>query len=64
MSTEGLSQLIEQAYADRTLLAQPEYERAVRDTIEQLDKGAIRVASKDDTGEWVTHAWIKQAVLL
>ena len=64
MSTEALSQLIQQAFADRALLAQPEYEQAVRDTVEKLDKGALRVASKDDSGEWITHAWIKQAVLL
>ena len=64
MSTEALSELIQQAFADRTLLAKPEYERAILEAIEQLDKGVIRVATKADTGEWVTHAWVKQAVLL
>ena len=35
-------------------------------TIEALDKGNLRVASPpaDPAGEWTTHAWIKQAILL
>ena len=61
---ETLPDLIERAFADRALLAQPEYERAVLDTIEHLDKGKLRVATKGSDGQWTTHAWIKQAVLL
>jgi 2,3,4,5-tetrahydropyridine-2,6-dicarboxylate N-succinyltransferase len=58
--------LIESAFADRTQLARPEVERAVRDTIEDLDAGRIRVATppEGDAAEWTTHAWVKQAVLL
>lgn len=59
---------IEAAFADRTLLAKPEVERAIRDTIEDLDQGRLRVAEPSLAGDgaeaWVTHAWIKQAVLL
>lgn len=36
---------------------------AVLDVIEMLDEGRLRVAEKID-GQWVTHAWVKQAVLL
>ncbi|NEX19038.1 2,3,4,5-tetrahydropyridine-2,6-dicarboxylate N-succinyltransferase [Thiorhodococcus mannitoliphagus] len=36
---------------------------AVQDTIEQLDKGQLRVAEKQD-GDWVVHEWVKKAVLL
>ncbi|WP_414039643.1 2,3,4,5-tetrahydropyridine-2,6-dicarboxylate N-succinyltransferase [Acidithiobacillus sp. M4-SHS-6] len=36
---------------------------AVHQTIEGLDKGVLRVAEKRD-GQWVTHQWIKKAVLL
>ena len=36
---------------------------AVNETLNQLDKGILRVAEKID-GEWVTHQWIKKAVLL
>lgn len=38
-------------------------QEAIRDTIERLDRGEIRVAEKV-AGDWVTHAWIKQAILL
>jgi 2,3,4,5-tetrahydropyridine-2-carboxylate N-succinyltransferase len=38
-------------------------EDAVHDAIAALDRGELRVASKVD-GEWVVHAWLKQAILL
>jgi 2,3,4,5-tetrahydropyridine-2,6-dicarboxylate N-succinyltransferase len=37
--------------------------KAVEFAMEQLDSGKLRVASKE-TGEWVTHQWLKKAVLL
>jgi 2,3,4,5-tetrahydropyridine-2,6-dicarboxylate N-succinyltransferase len=37
--------------------------KAVEFALAQLDAGKLRVASKD-TGEWVTHQWLKKAVLL
>jgi 2,3,4,5-tetrahydropyridine-2-carboxylate N-succinyltransferase len=36
---------------------------AVAHAIEQLDKGALRVAEKKD-GDWVVNQWLKKAVLL
>jgi 2,3,4,5-tetrahydropyridine-2-carboxylate N-succinyltransferase len=36
---------------------------AVMNSIEQLDRGEIRVAEKKD-GDWVVNEWIKKAVLL
>jgi 2,3,4,5-tetrahydropyridine-2-carboxylate N-succinyltransferase len=36
---------------------------ALEEVLEQLDAGALRVASKD-SGEWVVHQWLKKAVLL
>jgi 2,3,4,5-tetrahydropyridine-2-carboxylate N-succinyltransferase len=63
---ESLSTLVGAAFADRALLQRAEYVAAVEATIEALDRGALRVASPPDNenGEWVTHAWVKQAVLL
>jgi 2,3,4,5-tetrahydropyridine-2-carboxylate N-succinyltransferase len=43
--------------ADRTL------KDAVAETLKLLDEGKLRVAEKIN-GEWVTHQWIKKAVLL
>jgi len=53
--------LIEAAFADRSKLK--EATPAVERTLALLDKGEIRVASQEGD-EWVTHAWIKQAILL
>ncbi|HNP04535.1 MAG TPA: 2,3,4,5-tetrahydropyridine-2,6-dicarboxylate N-succinyltransferase, partial [Rhodocyclaceae bacterium] len=35
----------------------------INEVIDQLDSGALRVAEKVG-GEWITHQWIKKAVLL
>jgi 2,3,4,5-tetrahydropyridine-2,6-dicarboxylate N-succinyltransferase len=37
--------------------------RAVEEAIARLDVGELRVCEPID-GEWVTHAWVKQAILL
>ena len=39
------------------------HRRAVESVLGELDAGKLRVAEKID-GEWVTHQWIKKAVLL
>ena len=61
-----LRPLVEAAYADRQKLAEPGHTRAVLDTLAALDRGELRVASPpaEPGGEWTTHAWIKQAILL
>ncbi|MBA3032261.1 MAG: 2,3,4,5-tetrahydropyridine-2,6-dicarboxylate N-succinyltransferase [Gammaproteobacteria bacterium] len=59
--------LIEQAWEDRANLkpgaAPARVGEAVEHVLAELDKGALRVAEKID-GQWVTHQWIKKAVLL
>ena len=61
-----LEPLITAAFADRSKLASPEYALAVEGVVEALDRGELRVATPPESGdgEWTTHAWIKQAVLL
>jgi 2,3,4,5-tetrahydropyridine-2-carboxylate N-succinyltransferase len=55
--------LIERAFADRALLSDPAVRDAVHDVIARLDRGALRVATKEgDT--WQVHAWVRQAILL
>ncbi|MFZ4507258.1 MAG: 2,3,4,5-tetrahydropyridine-2,6-dicarboxylate N-succinyltransferase [Fimbriimonas sp.] len=62
-----LQSLIESAWENRADLspasASPETREAVHTVLEHLDRGALRVAEKID-GEWVTHQWIKKAVLI
>jgi len=55
---------IEAAFRDRALLQDPAHGAAVLEAIELLDKGALRVASRDEGGVWETHAWVKEAILL
>jgi 2,3,4,5-tetrahydropyridine-2-carboxylate N-succinyltransferase len=59
--------IIENAWEQRTDIspsnAPAEVRKAVQDVLEQLNTGALRVASKEN-GDWVTHQWIKKAVLL
>ncbi len=56
-----LKETIEAVFEDRSKLA--EHADAVREVIGLLDRGALRVATQEDD-DWVTHAWVKQAVLL
>jgi 2,3,4,5-tetrahydropyridine-2-carboxylate N-succinyltransferase len=59
--------IIEQAYEDRANIhpgkAPAKLGEAVAWVLGQLDSGKLRVAEKVD-GEWITHQWIKKAVLL
>jgi 2,3,4,5-tetrahydropyridine-2-carboxylate N-succinyltransferase len=62
----GLQSTIEELWERRgSLDAQgPRNElQAIEEIIEALDKGKARVAEKID-GQWVTHQWVKKAVLL
>ena len=62
-----MQQLIEEAFERRADInprnADAKLKDAVAHVIEELDKGRLRVASKEN-GEWVTHQWLKKAVLL
>jgi 2,3,4,5-tetrahydropyridine-2-carboxylate N-succinyltransferase len=64
MSAQGV---IEAAWEKRTSLspgnAPRELRAAVEEVIAGLDAGRLRVAEKSG-GEWLTHQWIKKAVLL
>lgn len=65
--TQQLQSLIDQAWEDRANLspksAPADVREAVANVIGQLDRGALRVAEKQD-GEWIVNQWIKKAVLL
>jgi len=55
---------IDAAFADRSLLDDPNTQRAVEETIACLDAGSFRVASPETDGSWRVHAWLKRAILL
>ncbi len=67
MDDETLRAAIERAFAarnDNRLDELPDAAPAVEKVIARLDAGELRVASPQADGTWVTHAWVKQAILL
>lgn len=62
----SVEQIINTAWDDRANL-NPQTSGAVRDAVEHcltsLDKGELRICSKEN-GVWTTHQWLKKAVLL
>jgi len=64
-----LQSIIEEAFEDRSEITpsnvSSEVKNAINETIEGLNHGVHRVASRiEGTQEWETHQWIKKAVLL
>jgi 2,3,4,5-tetrahydropyridine-2-carboxylate N-succinyltransferase len=64
---QQLQSIIESAFHKRADLNPATAEQGIRDAVEQviaaLDAGRLRVAEKIN-GAWVTHEWVKKAVLL
>ncbi|CDL82204.1 2,3,4,5-tetrahydropyridine-2,6-dicarboxylate N-succinyltransferase [Xenorhabdus szentirmaii] len=64
---QQLQTIIENAFENRANITPTTVDDATRDTINQviqmLDSGKLRVAEKID-GQWMTHQWLKKAVLL
>jgi 2,3,4,5-tetrahydropyridine-2-carboxylate N-succinyltransferase len=62
-----LQSVIDKAFDDRANVspktAEPALKEAVAEVIDRLDAGKLRVAEKSG-GDWVTHQWVKKAVLL
>lgn len=58
-----MKEKIVQAWENRELLKEKAVQQAIREVIEQLDKGEIRVAEKEGN-VWKVNEWIKKAVLL
>jgi len=64
---DDLKRIIEAAWQNRDALStdtKGEVREAVLETIERLDAGTLRIASREADGTWTTHQWAKQAILL
>jgi 2,3,4,5-tetrahydropyridine-2-carboxylate N-succinyltransferase len=64
MNTTNLKSTIEQAWDNRSLLAEKQYREAVEQVVEMLDKGVLRCAEPLATGEWQINEWVKKAVIM
>jgi 2,3,4,5-tetrahydropyridine-2-carboxylate N-succinyltransferase len=60
--SESLKEAIESAYASTALT--DIQKKAVEEALAQLNSGRLRVASPGTDGQWITHEWVKKAVLL
>lgn len=64
---QQLQNVIESAFERRADVTPANVDTVTREAVNQviglLDSGALRVAEKID-GQWVTHQWLKKAVLL
>lgn len=58
-----LREIIESAWVNRELIKEEAAQKAIRDVIEQLDKGLMRVAEPGGNG-WQVNEWVKKAVIL
>ncbi|MFC2086729.1 2,3,4,5-tetrahydropyridine-2,6-dicarboxylate N-succinyltransferase [Bacteroidota bacterium] len=63
---EAEKKIIEEAWENRTILNKTEVQRTIRNIVDQLDKGKLRVAQPDEMNEneWIVNEWIKKAVIL
>ena len=48
--------LVESAYEDRDRVREPRVQQAIEAVVAALDQGKVRVAEKDASGGWMTHA--------
>ena len=56
-------EIIENAWNDRELLKDPQVVTTIKEVIEELDKGRLRIAEPSADG-WVVNEWLKKAVIL
>lgn len=59
-----MKEIIESAWNNRELLNEEKTQHAIREAIEQLNKGKIRVAEPIPGEGWQVNEWLKKAVIL
>lgn len=64
---DNLENTINKAFDERDSIntnTKGEVRNAVSSVLKLLDRGEMRIAKKNDAGEWVVNQWLKKAVLL
>jgi 2,3,4,5-tetrahydropyridine-2-carboxylate N-succinyltransferase len=66
--TQQIQKIIDDAWENRAAISALNSPREVADAVEHviadLNKGRLRVATREGVGQWTVHQWIKKAVLL
>ncbi|MBL0944095.1 MAG: 2,3,4,5-tetrahydropyridine-2,6-dicarboxylate N-succinyltransferase [Hydrogenophaga sp.] len=66
--SQQLQAIIDTAWDNRASLSPAAAPKEVTDAVEhviaELNKGRLRVATREGVGQWTVHQWIKKAVLL
>ena len=59
-------QIIEQAWADRSMLADATVKATIREVVEAVDKGQLRTAEplNLENSEWQVNEWVKKAIIM
>ena len=60
---DALQSIIEKAWENRALLQEETTTKAIRDVIDLLDSGTLRVAEPTSNG-WQVNEWVKKAVVM
>ena len=60
---DKLREVIELAWNDKTLLKEDKTQKAIREVVNLLDLGTLRVAEPVD-GDWQINEWVKKAVVM
>ena len=58
-----MQEMIEKAWENREMLSDSNVQKSIREVIEEIDKGRIRVAEQSADG-WKVNEWVKKAVIL
>ena len=56
--------VIEEAWENRELLKEESTKEAIRNVIEEIDKGRLRTAEPTGNSQWQVNEWVKKAVIL
>lgn len=60
----NLKNTIEAAWDNRELLKDASTQNAIREMVELLDKGQLRVAQPTEGGDWQVNDWVKKGVIM
>ncbi|MCT4665667.1 MAG: 2,3,4,5-tetrahydropyridine-2,6-dicarboxylate N-succinyltransferase [Flavobacteriales bacterium] len=58
-----MREIIERAWDNRALLQEEDVQNTIREVVEQLDKGLLRIAELTNDG-WQVNEWVKKAVVM